>query len=188
VIRAIGHECGKRHFGVERTNAAAARRKHREAVDAAQNFLLESLPKVVALREEVERLTVVATDADHVRHLIWRAASKAACDKLSRIAASGVLDVEAVRETHGVDAYGKATTRQESRVVGRYAVAGVAFLRSQYSTLALAQQAAAVLATVQAAASPDEALDFICNDLKADSYLFEAERVVRNAWESVDRL
>ncbi len=187
VLRAIGHECAKAHFGVERANAATAARKHREAVEGAQNFLLETLPQISALREEVKSLQAVAMVIDSKRQFLWGALTKGACQGIARQGASGVLTVEQTRTINAVDSYGKDTTRIESSVVATHSVAGMKFLLRRFTISGLAMATAQVLETVRAA-GPDEALEFVVNDLKVDAYLFQADRLARSALEEVVKL
>ena len=187
VLRAIGHECADSHFGTERANAARAAGRHHAAVEAAQNFLLDTLPQVAALREEVQALSVLAKLADDVRHLVWLGSGKAACAKLAKMGESGVLSVEVVRAIDAVDAFGKNVVRYETEVVGRYAVAGMSFISRRYSVTALATQTSDALALVRAI-DQEAALDFIVDELKTGDYLFQADKLARNALEYMDKL
>lgn len=55
VLRAIGHECARSHFGGAIHNAAIARREHRENTKSAQEWLLDNLHLVAQLRSEAAR-------------------------------------------------------------------------------------------------------------------------------------
>ena len=187
VLRAIGHECAKTHFGVERASTAIARGRHREHVEAAQYFLLDTLPKVAALRQEVDGLHGTATDIDRLRQLVWSAASKSACDKVGKLGASGALAVQVARKAEGIDAQGQSTTRTDISTVATYPVAGLEFLTRKYLVLGLARGASQVLSILRAA-DPDEALEFIVGDLKVDAYLFDAEKLARQAVDAVQGL
>lgn len=187
VLRAIGHECAKSHFGTERANAAIAARKHHAAVEGAQDFLMETLPTIAELRAEVDSLQITAATIDHVRQVIWSASSRTSCEKLAKMGASGALSVEHVRAVEAVDAQGQSTTRYESDVVATYSVGGLAFISRRFIVSGLAKQTDDILQLVRAA-DPEEALEFICTELKAHDHLFQAERLARGAVEQVERL
>lgn len=187
VLRAIGHECAKAHFGVDIANRAAAERKHREHVESAQYFLLDTLPRIAPLRDEVEALQTVAGHIDRHRQFMWGVLTKVACLGVARHGAGGVLNVEEHRAINAVDAYGQDTVRVQSAVVATHEVSGMTFLSRRYLVSGLAKGCAQALAKV-VAADADQALEFIVNNLKVDAYLFEAERLARTAVDEVDNL
>lgn len=187
VLRAIGHECARSHFGGVRYNAAVAKRKHREAVEGAQDFLLDALPRIARLREEVSELQTIARDIDTLRQAFWARSSKTACAKLARLGVHHPLVVEDTREVTAVDVYGKEHTRRESSVARTFTVAGLGFLTRKFSVLGLARNTATALAQVRAVDS-EEALHFVAEELQNDEYLFEAEKLARAAVREVEKL
>ncbi|WP_421761662.1 hypothetical protein [Devosia sp.] len=187
VLRAIGNECAKSHFGVERVNAAIAAGKRQAAVGEAQYFLLDALPLIAPLRDEVQKLHAAAADVDRLRQLFWHASSKTACHKLAKMGAGGLLEVERVKSVEAVDSQGQDTTRFESEVVASYQVDGLAFINRSYLVAGLARQTADALALVEAA-DEHAALDFILDRLKVDAHLYEAERLARNALDQFEKL
>jgi hypothetical protein len=186
-LRAIGHECAKRHFGAARHNASIAITKHRKSVENAQDFLLEVLPKISHLRAEVATLEPVADVVDRVRNLFWLRSSKASCARLARLGGKGVLAIEETREISVVDTNGREQTRLEPEVVASFRVRGLSFLTRKYSVLAQARNTAIALEKVRAA-DEEEVLKFVCDDLANDEYLFEAEKLARAAVREIEKL
>lgn len=188
VLRAIGHECASSHFGVARHNAAIAKRRHREAVIRAQDFLLDALPRVVAFREEAGALEAAASDVDRLRQAFWSRSSKPACTRLARAGREGLLTVEEHKEIAAVDAYGKGRQQHQAQVVAAYRVAAMGFLTRKFLVLGQARNTALALSQVQAAADEESALVFVCDVLHKDEYLFEAERIARAAVDELKKL
>ncbi|QXX73786.1 hypothetical protein [Methylovirgula sp. HY1] len=187
VLRAIGHECAKAHFGAAIANAAVAKRKHREAIEHAQDFLLETLPQIAGAREETSALEPIAQKIDLLRQTLWTKTSKLACEKLARIGARGYLAIEVAEEVAAVDSYGKETTRRSTRVVATYSVSGLGFLRQRFSVVGQARNTALALSKVRAA-DPDAALEFVTSELTQDDYLFQAEHLARSAINELAKL
>lgn len=187
VFRAIGRECARSHFGVERYNAAIALRRNKEAKGRAEDFLLDALPRLAGFRDEVARLESVAGDVDSVRQLFWRHSSKTACQSLARLSQGGQLIVQESREIQGTDAYGKSQQRRETLVVATFAVSGIGFLSSKGSILAMARNAATALEELPAIRDPEEALQFVCN-LLTDDRLLQTEKLLRSINREVEAL
>lgn len=180
VLRAIGHECAKSHFGERVVVAAIAKGKHRDAVEAAQDYLIDTLPKVAGYRAEVEALRLVASDIDHLRRAMWQRLGKADCERASRLGARGVLHIEAQRAVESVDRYGKQETVYEPLLVASYSVAGMNFLRRRFLLSALVTNTLESLSKVHAS-DPEAALEFVAENLRRDDDLFEAEALAKGA-------
>lgn len=188
VLRAIGHECAKAHFGVLRANAAVAKRKHRERVEGAEYYLLEKLPLVAALRAEVDASVPVGRIIDMARSAVWDRATKAGCHSLARLGQQGLLSIEDTREVHAVDEFGKGTTRRSSEVVAVFKVAGLAFLTRSFSVEALARNTGISLHTIRAV-DEGAALQFVVDEFHGkDEYLFQAKTLTEAAMRGVDDL
>lgn len=180
ILRAIGHECAKTHFGVQRANAAFAARIAREQRESAENYLLDTLPRISGLRAETEQIRSVAREMDQLRAALWRRAGKVHCARLSRIAANGFLEITEVVEIEKVDRFGRTIPDKEERVVQRFRVSGMSFLKAQPSTESKAQNALHALELVKAL-DQEAALHFVTEELHKDEYLFDAETLARQA-------
>jgi hypothetical protein len=183
VLRAIGHECAKAHFGHERAANAKVERQRR----LAENFLLDELPKHCFLGERAARLEAPAAAADDLRAALFRAASKAGWQRVARLGAAGFLPIEEVEDVHVVDGYGRGSTVQRSRVVETVEVTGLSFLMEQNSTLLAAQNAIGAAGQV-AACTVEEALELVVALSPDLDHLLEAERLLRAAVMAVEQL
>jgi len=132
-MRAIGGDCATAHFGVERCNRAVAAGKLVERRQNAQDFLLAELPRVAALRKEVELLRSTAGDVNEMQRTLVARTSRAAFEKLAKLGAEGALSIEAHTTIQAVDAYGKGQSRVASRHVATVRVDAMDFLKSRRS-------------------------------------------------------
>jgi len=187
LLRAIGNECARSHFGAVRANAATAAKKYRDAVDAAQYYLIDTLPKIGAMRDSMPQLEKIAAEVDQLRHTVWRRSSKSACEKLTRLGAKGILTIETTREVSVTDRFGKETTRHEAHDVATFKVVGLAFLRRKLLIQGLAQNTSMALERVTPR-TEEQTLQFVVEELKNDQYLFDAEKLTRAAISAYENL
>lgn len=186
-LRAIGHNCAENHFGSARHQQAILQGRHRRAIQQAEDFLLETLPKIAELRIEAESLVSVAKEIDHLRDIWWSKASKSGCQRLVRMGSKGVLTIEVTREIAAVNAYGQEIKRREIEEAARYPISGLSFLVRKFSVSNLVQNTIAALSQVKAV-DEEEALKLICDELIDDSHKLEAEKLTRKAIKSIEEL
>jgi len=185
VLRAIGHECAKRHFGALH-NAAVHARKVREETLARQNFLLFNLPSIAGLRREVETMSTAAKLADAVRNNFWLGGTQKAWKAIARQGAGGRLVVERTRTVDGVNIYGKDKTAYTSEIIASYPVVGLKFLGVTQSLGALAENTRKALELIHAM-DEDEVVDFV-DRLGEGQYLLQAYTLAQRGVDSVGKL
>jgi hypothetical protein len=188
VLRAIGHECAKDHFGNKAVAEAAAKGKQRAAKERAENFLIETLPLIAGLRTDANSLLNVCRDIDHLKQALWRHLTKGACERVGRLGSEGVLSIDVEQKVSSVDKYGKATSRYGAAQLASFEVGGMRFLRRKLSLEAEATATLQILAEAPAFETEGAALDFVIGRLAKDSELFAAESLVRGALETVAKL
>lgn len=188
VLRAIGHECAKSHFGALRYNEAVAAGRHQREVDRAQDFLLDALPQLAPVRNEVGELEDVARSIDSVRKQFWSRVTKDACKKLAQLGRDGILAVNEHRSVAVVDRYGRERTSMESRQVATYRVRALGFLTRQFLVLAHARNTMTRLNEIPVANDDEQALEVVCDLLKSDTRLLATEDLVRSALRDVQKL
>lgn len=187
-LRAIGHDCAAGHFGQMAVNAAVQKRKHREQLTSAEDYLLETLPKIASIRTETQNLQSVARDIDATRHTFWLRTSKADCIMLARLGQSGTLAIETTKSAASVDQYGVDHSRRVANQVAVFQVRGLEFLRRKFLVASLAINTLTALQLCRAATS-EEALHLLSDgELSKPDYMFQAERVTRAAIKNFDTL
>ncbi|MFZ5675693.1 MAG: hypothetical protein ACOZAM_22270 [Pseudomonadota bacterium] len=155
--------------------------------ESAQYYLLEMLPRIGGLRTETEQIRSIARDMDQLRAALWRRAGKAHCQRLSRIAGHGFLDITETVEIEKVDRFGKTVRDKEERTVQRLRASGMAFLKAQPSTESQAINTQHALNLVKAL-DQEAALHFVTEELHKDDHLFEAETLARQAAMAYEKL
>lgn len=183
VLRAIGHECATSHFGA----ASVARSKVEGQRRRAETYLLDAVPQGASLKERARRLPPIAAAMDQMRSALHRSASKTAWGRLARIGVGGSLPIEESQEVHTVDALGRSSTRQISRVVDTIRVDGVGFIAENRSTVSEAQNAVAA-AELIATCGDDEVVDFIIALSPQIEDLLALERLLRTTRDAVELL
>jgi len=187
-LRAIGHECAKNHFGASLASQARQKRLIKERTEAAENRLLEWLPKMAAIKEEATALAAHARHIDQLRQAIERAATKAACKALMLAGGGGFLVISELVKIDSVDVYGVSRSRSEGKVISRTPVSGLDFLKPPRILVeALANNTLGLLGAIEAK-DEDDALSFIIDKLSDPSDLFKADALVTKAIDEVGNL
>lgn len=185
VLRAIGHECAKTHFGAERVEKA----RNQRLAAQAQDYLIEALPAAGDLRARAARVVQFGHPMDQFRDAIRRWSSRTACDRIAKLGSAGQLPIWEEYEVDVVDGFGRQSTRRESRVVEQIAVQGLDFLGDRQSS-EVAFNFAEAGAREMSAMTPLQALDFVIEISEVPQQLFDAERILRatiSAIESAER-
>ncbi|MGO4735997.1 hypothetical protein AB4099_05600 [Bosea sp. 2KB_26] len=183
VLRAIGHECAKSHFG----EAAVARSKFEGQRRRAEDYLLATLPLAGNLKMRARALKPVAAAMDSLRSVLLRAGSKSAWTRIAKLGAGGSLPIEKLEEIHIVDGFGKASSRMEARTVNRVPVDGLSFIIERFLTAAEAHNAVAAAELINTCTA-EEALDLVIQLSPRMDDLLDAERLLRSALAAVEQL
>jgi hypothetical protein len=128
VLRAIGRDCAKNHFGFDVVNAARARRLSSEKRDSAQEYLIQTYPKVKSISDRVVGLLPKARVVDLMQRKLWQLTSKSAVKELIKHAKSGYLSVYQTESVQSQDRFGRPIESRIEREIERYPVAGIGFL------------------------------------------------------------
>lgn len=187
VVRAIGIECAKGHFGQDRFQRARDEGERHRAIQRAQDTLLDLLPRLPELREAVDALLPICVAADRFRDHFVTAVSASAAKALAKQGQGGELIIEEMVTVDVADRYGVDRKSRTSREVGRLKVQGMSLLSSTASAAAAARNASAALDAVQAV-TPEEALEVVTTKLADPVDLFQAETVARRMHDEVQKV
>ena len=187
VLRAIGNECAKKHFGHEAINAAKAVRRSIERREQAQDYLLATYPRAKSITDEVVKLGPKARVADLVVRKLWNAASKSKCKDLLKRVREGHLAIYDEITTSTTDQFGQVHPERIQTEVSRVEVEGTSVLGLRFSVAALFENTITALHAIENR-SDDEALEFVANKLSTDQFLYDAEKLVRNAEDAAQKL
>jgi hypothetical protein len=179
VVRAIGRDCGKSHFGSLLMNQALAAGRRIQAIESAQNFLMDNLPNVASVRCEAIALAQVAMDSERLQITIQQRSSKKACRDTAKLIAQGPLKVRETTEISFQDVHGKSGTKTDERVVARYAIMGGEFLAPRNSIKAQADNLLAAIDRLPTFDNEEQVISFVADDLAIDDSLFEVENRLR---------
>lgn len=186
VLRAIGHECARSHFGGAIHNAAIARREHRENTKSAQEWLLDNLHLVAQLRSEAERILPTAIDADSARSQLMKASSKEIIQRLSRATRSGVVSIEVAKNSAFMRA--DERNRKTAGIILYFEISGSAYLGRKTLIQAEARNSIQALTAIETAPHESQALlDFVVS-LGEGEHLMTAYRLGRQAFQYMDTL
>lgn len=188
VIRAIGIECSKKHFGAEATNRERSTRLADERRSLAQDFLLERLHKLAHWKKYAEQSIPVARELDKFRNAVWKAAGKDEWKNLIKQSADGKLKLYKKIQVPKTDKYGETKMVSELTENGYIKINGLNFLKKSPSIEAKAKNAFEAFKRVHATSNEEETLEFITNTLDRDDYLFEVEKLTKAAIEDIDEL
>tara|TARA_R100000365_G_C2746816_1_gene76255 strand:- start:418 stop:1488 length:1071 start_codon:yes stop_codon:yes gene_type:complete len=187
VLRAIGHECAKGHFGNRVVDDARRGGIEHDRVERAQDFLIDYLPKVTALRNEISALQEVCRDIEHLKQSFYRRLGKTTCQKIARDGASGELPITIEVKIMMADRFGKEREAWTPQIVESFPVNGLNFLKQRFSAVGQVQNTLLALGKVRAA-DPYEALEFVTEELTTNEYLFEAETLARASEAELQKL
>jgi hypothetical protein len=194
VVRAIGIDCAKKLFGSEVVEDAARANKAKSLKYGAQDYLLDAYPRVRAITDKVVRSLPTARIVDLLQQKLWALTSKSACNGLYKHAKTGSLKIFDQVQSPSSDRFGNikfVTTQVE---VMSYPVVGVGFLGRSISVASHASNTIEALNRIEVQSngaqlmSQDQALEFITTTLENESYLWEAERLVKQALEAAKSL
>ncbi len=180
VVRAIGRDCAKNHFGFDVVNAARARRLAIEKRESAQDYLIRTYPKVKSITDKVIGLQPKARVVDLMQRKLWQLTSKSAVKEFTKYAKSGYLSVYQTEAIQTQDRFGRPIQSHIEKEIERYPVAGIDFLARKISVAAHATNTVNALNLIEQK-TDQEALDFVADKLSSDEYLYQAEKLVRNA-------
>jgi len=187
VIRAIGDDCAKNHYGFDIAVRARNDRLHKEKTQSIEYFLIDFLQKVGELRCAVQQLTAIARDIDSVRRTFGLRLGKIKCQNLVKMEHSGKLVVERVLNTTQQDRFGNLISVRTTEVIQEYRVHGLAFLSQRIGVEAIAENTKAALDLLHSG-SEDEVLSFVAGMHGNLSHLQDAETLALNAKESYEKL
>jgi hypothetical protein len=185
----VGHTCGEQWLG-ETFTAQANSIAADEADERAMDFLVENGAAISGLRTIAQETLARAKEIDEIRANLFRNVGLGTIKRLLREAPDGLLIATESQLVSIVGTNGRAGTRVDYRVVEKYLVSGLKFLRGQKSAMA------AVLACIRALAElpPDgeEALDTILEwqavrgvCAKARLRLYDAQKNLAEAFDLI---
>jgi hypothetical protein len=186
-LRAIGRDCAVNHFGVAAMSASRSRKLSRDKRQAAEEYLIATYPRVKSITDKVMGLKSKTRIVDLMQRKLWDAASKAAVNQLYKLGKSGYLSVYQREIVHIEDRFGRSGETVNFREVSRHPVKGFEFLSKKVSVAKLWADTLQALTQIEQK-TDDEALNFVANELSSDQFLFEAERLVRNAEQAADQV
>ena len=187
VIRAIGHECAKRHFGASALAVAHAQETARLRRTKAEEYLIETYPRVKAITDEVLKVLPRVKLVELMHKKFWGACSRTAARALLKQVKGAYLPIYQDLQTNTIDRFGQSKEARTQEEIERIPFVGSGFLSWKTSISAHATNTISALRQIESR-SDDEALDFVANRLFRDDYLYQAETLVRGATDAAQLL
>lgn len=186
-LRAIGRDCAVNHFGHAAVSASKSRKMAKDKREAAEEYLIATYPRVKSITDQVLKLLPKAKIVDLMQRKLWSAASKASVNHLYKLGKNGHLSVFEKEIVHTEDRFGRSGQSENFREVRSFQVREFDFLGKKQSVAEHAESTVRALNQIEQK-TDEEALNFVANQLSTDQYLFEAERLVRNAEKAANDL
>lgn len=190
VIRAIGAECAETYFSNHVNRAEEARIRHENAIEFAENYLQENLPKVPEILETIIALRQVAQHLDKLRAQFWLYGLKQSCIALSKRAAEGHLEIFETFREEAVGIDGRPKSIISRRPLKKVSVEGCGFLSSSKSIAGIVDNAHYAFSRLPLAGSEDEAFEIVIEYSVGENgkHLIQLRKLVENTFSEFEKI